>query len=313
MKILITGGAGFIGFHLARFYANKNNQVTLVDNLYRGNMDDDLKHLIGKINVKFINKDLTRKIDNLSDSYNLVFHLAGINGTSNFYDSPYFTSKTNLLSLINMIDWVKKYSPGARFIWTSSSETYGCNVHKTIPTGEDVMLCIDDVFNPRWSYASSKIAGESMVLNCGLSSIVVRPHNVYGPRMGVNLVIPDFIMKLQKVKESYCKSLEIEGNGLETRTFCYIDDFVKGINLVSRVGDVSEIYNVASDTGEIAMLDLARKMMKLFDVDVPVVHIAERKGSTKRRCADITKLKQLGFVPQINLDEGLQKTIRWYS
>jgi len=312
MKILITGGAGFIGFYLAKYYTKKHHDVTIIDNLYRGNMDKDLKMLLDNKNIEFINHNLTETIYDIGYNYDIVFHLAAVNGTRNFYEHPYDTSKINLLSLFNIIDYCKKNNKNCKFIFTSSSEVYACEHDKKIPTDENVRLVIDDIFNPRFSYATSKIAGESIVLNCGLNSIIIRPHNIYGPRMGTGHVIPENILKLKNIKQKKYEYLKIQSDGSETRSFCYIDDMIKAIDIITRHGKIKEIYNIGSDK-EILILDLIKKIMKLMNVKTRIITSKPMRGSTNRRCADITRIKKLGYRPIVDLDDGLIRTIRWYE
>jgi len=312
-RILITGGAGFIGYNLVKFYATRGDQVTIVDNLSRGILDWNMTVLTSMKNVKFIKKDLTRKIKHIGKNYDLIYHLAGVNGTKNFYEYPSYTSRTNLLTLINTIDWVVKKSPKSKFIWTSSSEVYACNPNKKIPTPEDVNLCIDDISNPRFSYASSKIAGESIVNNCGLDSVIIRPHNIYASRMGYEHVIPEFIMKSYGIKYGVDNDFKIQGTGKETRAFCYVDDFIEGLNLVSECGKSNETYNIGNDKEEISIMDLAKKIIKIYDIDVKIKITKVKEGSVSRRCPDISKMRSLGYEPQISLDEGLRRTIEWYT
>jgi len=314
----VTGGAGFIGLHLAKYLAAENkNAVIICDNLFRGQMDNDFRGLIKQSNVKFIDIDLTNKeeLSKLGRDFDIVYHLAAINGTKYFYEMPHEVLRTNVLSLINILDWLAG-SSCKKMVWTSSSETYAGAATITkipIPTPEEVPLAISDVFNPRFSYAGSKIIGELLCLNYakayGFNISIVRPHNIYGPRMGYEHVIPQFIMRIIRRESPF----KIYG-GDQSRAFCFVEDFVKAINLVTESPKTNmQIINIGNNKEEITIINLARRMFDLFDFHPPLEVLPPPKGSVDRRCPNITKLKELvGYEPQIELDVGLQQTYSWY-
>jgi len=307
-KILITGGTGFIGSHLANSLKDSGHDIIVIDNLSRG------KYLNKKIRTLFIDLTDRRRFWKLGrHKFDYIFHLAAVNGTKNFYERPYFTSRTNLLSLINILDWINKESPYSKLIWTSSSEVYSGNENLVIPTREDISLSIDDIHNPRFSYASSKIAGESMVLNQEIETIIVRPHNIYGPRMGYDHVISELMYKFDTFPKDCDKGQYNLMGADNTRSFCYIDDFIKGLLLLMYQGKDKQIYNVGNDTEEISIYKLANKILKVMDLDIKINKIGYHKGSVSRRCPDLSKIKRLGYEPRINLDKGLEETYRWYK
>ena len=173
MKALITGGAGFIGYHLARWLrqATPDTELVLADNLQRGRMDADFKALLEEPNVEFLNLDLTdpSAYEQLPSGFEQVYHLAAVNGTDLFYKIPDQVLRTNLLSLIYMLDWFKEKNKDGKFCFTSSNEAYAGGLIAfnalPIPTPENVPLVIADTYNPRWSYAASKLAGGPFVIN----------------------------------------------------------------------------------------------------------------------------------------------------
>ena len=317
MKILITGGAGFIGFRLGKYLADKDYEVTICDNLFRGKMDYYFKNLIERDNIRFVKIDLTEReeLDKFEKDYDNIYHLAAINGTKYFYEIPHKVLRVNILTLINLLDWLIN-TDCRKMVWTSSSETYASTMKISdipIPTSEEVPLTIDDVFNPRISYAGSKIVGELLCINYsrvfGFNVSIVRPHNIYGPRMGYEHVIPEFIKRII-IKEDPFK---IYG-GNQSRAFCYVDDFVKGIRLIGESSKTNgEIINMGNDNEEIIITDLAQKMFDLFGFHPKLEFLPAPRGSIDRRCPDISKAKRLvGYEPQINLEVGLQKTYVWY-
>lgn len=318
MKVLITGGVGFIGFHLAKQLSEDGMQVVILDNLFRGQIDDDFRDLIGRDNVGFINVDLTEKevFDTLESDFDIVYHLAAINGTKYFYEIPEKVLRTNILSLVNVLDWIVRTN-SKKLIWLSSSEVYAGAVitgELPVPTPEDVPLTIADVANPRNSYAGSKIAGELLCLSYAnaysLDIRIVRPHNIYGPRMGYEHVIPRFITRIINGDDPF----KIYGD-MQSRSFCYVDDFVDGIELLSKspLFDAQRIVNIGGDD-EITILDLAKRMFDLFDFHPELEILPALEGSVNRRCPDISLAgKALGYMPKIDLETGLRKTFDWYS
>jgi UDP-glucuronate decarboxylase len=318
LKALVTGGAGFIGFHLSKYLLERDYEVTICDNLSRGRMDKDLEDLVVKKHLSFVKADLTDQshLPRLENDYDLVYHLAAINGTSNFYKIPYEVLRVNVLSLLNVLEWIKDADCN-RLVWLSSSETYGGLagvLDFPVPTAENVAVGISDVFNARFSYAASKIAGELLCINYAraheLKVSIVRPHNIYGPRMGYDHVVPQFIMRIMEKENPF----KIRGSE-NTRSFCYVDDCVEAIRLIaeSAVTDV-QIFNVGNDKQEITMANLASKMFDLFGFHPKVEVYPAPDGSVARRCPDIGKIRHLlSYEPRVDLEDGLQKTYLWYS
>jgi UDP-glucose 4-epimerase/UDP-glucuronate decarboxylase len=318
MRVVITGAAGFIGYHLARQLADQEKEVILCDNLLRGQADDQFAALIRRPNVTFVNIDLTdrQSLSELDGHVDLIYHLAAINGTRHFYEIPHQVLRNNLLCSINVLDWLSS-GRGAKMVWTSSSEVYAGTValgKAPVPTPEAVAIAIDDIANPRFSYAASKIAGESLCLNYasayGLPIAIVRPHNVYGPRMGNDHVIAQFTTRMLERKDPF----PIYG-GEQTRAFCFIADLVQGLQLVgeSRRAD-GQTINLGNDQEEVRIADLAHKLFALAGFQPRVENLPAPEGSVTRRCPDITKARELlGFRPQVDLEIGLRKTYEWYS
>ena len=303
-KILITGGTGFIGSHLANYLIlDKDYDITICDNNYRGKNDD----FVSKI--KYIECDLTKKEEykKLGD-YDVVYHLAAINGTKNFYKIPYDVLKINTLININLIEWCKEKSI-KKILYTSSSEVYASTPSKSIPTKEDVLVSIEDVHNPRWSYAGSKILGELMIINSGLNFSIVRPHNIYGPRMGYDHVIPEVIFRILKKEDPF----KIYGHD-QTRSFCFIGDAVKMMEkIMNSDSSNSKIINLGVDD-EITISDLVEKLFKYFKYFPEIEIVNSQQGSVTRRCPDVSLLKQLvGKIDKTTLNDGIEKTCEWYK
>ena len=208
-RALITGGAGFIGFHLAKHLAEQKYNVTILDNFARGKEDREFLELIEKENVQFFKGDITKQetfdeLDKLNgeEKFDYVYHLAAINGTENFYNIPDKVLKVGVIGTINVLDWFVKKNYG-KLLFSSSSEAYAGALKLfgeefPIPTHENVPLIVDDPSNVRWSYGASKIIGEVAIYAYAKSFnikdfVIIRYHNIYGPRMGNDHVIPQFI------------------------------------------------------------------------------------------------------------------------
>lgn len=324
-KILITGAAGFIGSHLSRYLLDKydNVQLVLVDNLQRGKMDDYIKNILEDSRVKFIEADLTDQsvYEHLGSNYEHVYHLAAVNGTDLFYQIPHEVLRINTLSLIYILEWMRRENPNAKFCFTSSNEAYAGGLiaygKLPLPTPENVPLVIEDTYNPRWSYGGSKLIGELFVINYAaqynMRAVIVRPHNFYGPRSGYSHVIPQFCTRIAEKIDPF----PVFGNS-DTRTFCYITDAVRAMDMLmqSDKTDVQPIETVhIGDFQEITMGDLLEKMFSVAGWRPNNVEVREgQKGSVARRLADVGKLQGLvGWKPDISLEDGIRITYEWYK
>lgn len=320
-KVLITGGAGFIGFHLANHLSNQTNyEVTILDNFARGRDDDDFKKLLEKKNIHFIEGDITlpATFEKIGTDYDYVYHLAMINGTGNFYSIPDKVIKVGIIGTINVLDWFVKQKNG-KLLFSSSSEAYAGALKLLgekfpIPTPEEVPLVVDDPTNVRWSYGASKIIGEvamhAYAKAHGMKNfVIIRYHNIYGPRMGFEHVIPQFIERIVK-KENPFKIM----GGDETRTFCYIEDGVRATQLIMEREETNgKTIHIGRSDGELSIIDLAKKVFAVANFNPKIEILPAPQGSVKRRCPDVTKLNSLGFTSKIILDEGIQKSYDWYK
>lgn len=321
-RVLITGGAGFIGYHLARHLLETTDHgIVLVDNLWRGKHDEDLAALLENPRVAFVQGDLTDPafLPSLSGSFDFVYHLAAVNGTRLFYEVPHEVLRINILSLFNVLDWVKAMEHKPRLLFTSSNEAYAGALESfgqlPLPTPEEVPLVVSDVYNPRWTYGGSKLIGELMVINYaksfGIPSVIVRPHNFYGPRAGYDHVIPQMIARIEVREEPFT----IYGAD-ETRSFCYIEDAVRAMRHVMEAPDFdtekADIFHIGSEEET----NIAKLAEALFDLagwhPKATTAMESKKGSVKRRLPDTSKLQKKGWRHETSLTEGLKKTLEWY-
>lgn len=280
--ILLTGSNGFIGSYLK----NKIDCVTVDFN--NADYNGDL------LNQNFVNS--LPKAD-------IIIHLAAFNSTKNFYTTPFSVIDSIITPTLNLI---KKY-PDAHFVYASSSETYAGMInlgYGTIPTPETTALAIDDITNPRWCYASGKIAMENAIISHCLQHnntyTIIRPHNFYGPGQK-NHFIPEFIDRLNS------------GNNViygwqDTRSFCFIED---AVDIISKIYlEKNEIINIGS-AEEVTILKVAYTIMDIMGIDRTKLKLESGpKGSTPRRMPDLTKLNSLiSNFEYTNLYNGLKQCI----
>jgi UDP-glucose 4-epimerase/UDP-glucuronate decarboxylase len=313
-KALITGGAGFIGLHLARRLVEQGTQVTLLDNFSRAALDDDLERLLPAVTV--VKHDLTLPLpDDIGSDFDQVYHLAAIVGVRYSNDMPHHVLRTNILATINVLDWCRR-SNGAALCFASSSEAYAQSVWAgvaPIPTPETVPLLVPDMDVPRSSYGASKIMGELLCLSYARAFAfplrVIRYHNVYGPRMGYEHVIPQFIERALERRDPF----DVFG-GDQSRAFCYVDDAVEAtLQLMALPQSGPLIVNVGNDLAETRIEDLARMLFRIVGIS-PVLNLCSPPaGSPERRRPDLTQLRRLiGYQPNVDLARGLRLTYEWY-
>ena len=232
--------------------------------------------------------------------------MAYINGTKHFYEKPDLVLDVAIKGLINLFDGCKKFKIKELYL-ASSSEVY--QTPNRIPTTEEEMLKIPNIYNPRYSYGGGKILTELMGINYGKKFfkklIIFRPHNVYGPEMGNEHVIPEFIDRMKKLKG---KNFKIQGTGDEVRSFIFIKDFINAFKLIQKKGKHLQIYNIGTNQ-KIRIKDLAKKISKILNKDIIIKKSKLKKGSTKIRVPDISRIKHLGFSQIFSLDEGIKEII----
>lgn len=313
-KVLVTGGTGFIGSALVRALVRAGHQVRSLDNNIRGSAKrlGDVVH-----DVELCEGDIrdlptvTRAVRGVD----CVCHLAYINGTEYFYTMPELVLEVGVKGMLNVLDACRHTGVG-ELVLASSSEVY--QTPPTVPTDENVPLSVPDPLNPRYSYGGGKIISELLAINYGRKYfdrlLVFRPHNVYGPDMGWEHVIPQLALRVRELCRRGESTIElpIQGSGRETRAFIYIDDMIDGTLRVLESGEHLQIYHIGTDE-EVAIADLARAIGSVFGKNVKVVPSQLTQGSTARRCPNITKLRNLGFAPRVRLPEGLATTVGWYD
>lgn len=314
-RIVIIGAAGFIGFHLAKsFLDDGESEVILIDNFINSKLDKSFSQLTNMDRCNFFNLDAkdVDKIGKLIRKKDIVFNLAAINGTQQFYNIPHTVlSETSIPSIL--IPEICAKNKVDLYVYFGSSESYAGGVTlgiTKIPTNESVPLVISDVDNPRWSYAVAKTIGEiatiSANLQYGLQYQILRIHNFYGPRMGANHVIPDLIAKFS------AKNYSVLGCD-QSRTFLFVKD---GINYIKSLYKNCESYNQIINIGsqyEIKISVLAEIIMKEIGNPGTIECEESPAGSVSRRVPDLTKLNSYVKLSETTLCSGISKTVTWYK
>ena len=313
LKALITGGSGFIGFHLGKKLESLGWHVTLVDNKFPNRSDQEFYDFIQLERVEFLLVDLTcdeevRKLPQVE----YVFHFAALNGTQNFYNKPFDVLVNSGIPIISLLNHFRYNS---KFIYAGSSESYAPGIKlgiTPVPTPEDVPFVIDDPTNPRWSYSTGKSFGEvachAFSSQNQVNSLILRFHNVYGPRMGINHVIPDLI--LNGLEEVFVlKGWE------NTRSFIYIDDAIEDVVQIASKFDFSDttVFNLGGEE-EITILELGNELLKAMEIDADFELREAPIGSVMRRRPDLSLIDSfLGSRERVSLKNGLKETVEWYK
>lgn len=316
-KALITGGAGFIGSHLANNLIREGYEVDLLDNFSRAVKDSNLKELLASNKVHLIDGDICESgcLEKMSENYNYIFHFAAIIGVARVLKEPYRVLNENVLMLSRMIDFARRQKELKRFIFASTSEVYAGTLEHfdlPLPTPEETPLAITGLKQPRASYMLSKIYGEAMANQSGLPVTIIRPHNFYGPRMGLAHVIPELLQKAYFSEEG--QPLEVSSLN-HKRTFCYISDAVEMIRrLAESEKSLGEVYNVGNENPEVTIEEVAQVVIDTVGKSVKISPRPATPGSPSRRCPKMNRTKDItGFTPSISLDEGVRRTFDWYE
>ena len=312
-SILVTGGSGFIGSALVKALVKEGHRVRVLDDNSRGaprrlkDVEHDIEFVAGDIR----DGDVVRKA---VSGMHEVCHLAFVNGTEFFYSAPELVLDVGVKGMINVIDACQAEGVGSLTL-ASSSEVYQTPPH--VPTDERAPLIVPDPSNPRYSYGGGKIISELLAINYGRKHfervLIFRPHNVYGPDMGWEHVIPQFALRMSAAKKqgSGRVSFKLQGDGSQTRSFCHVDDLVAGVMAMRAKGDHLGIYHVGTRE-EVTIADLATRVASHAGCDIELIAEPAPIGGTMRRCPDISKLEHLGYRPRVPLSQGLPVTLDWY-
>ncbi len=309
MKIVITGGAGFIGSNLAEELSKeKDNEIITVDDLSTGRIENI--QTLGKFdqNIKFV-KGSVIDLDLLKGIFkdvDYVFHQAAIPSVPRSVKDPIASNKANVNGTLNVLVAAKDRGV-KKVIYASSSSIYGDT--PKLPKREDMMP------NPLSPYAVTKLLGEYycevFTEVYGLKTVSLRYFNVYGPKQDpysdYAAVIPRFINRVLENKPPV-----IYGDGEQTRDFTFVKDVVKA-NILAAKSNANGVYNIACGN-RISINELADMIMKIMGKNLTLIYDAPREGDVRHSLGDISKAKKsLGYEPRYNLEEGLRGTIEWFS
>ena len=295
-SVLVTGATGFVGPYLVQALIEKGARVKILS-LSEG---DVLSNLCAD-DLEIVTGDITKPetIDGIMKGVDLVFHLAAISNVDYAIQNPVKTYDVNVRGTLNLLEEVRK-NPVHKFIYVSSSHVYG--VPQYIPMDEKHPIA------PREPYSTSKAAAENFVNGYsgayGIETAIVRPFNIYGPGQDESFLIPSIIQQA-----SGSDLIEV-GNVEPTRDFTYITDVVAGFLKIAESG--SGVYNIGSGV-EVKVGDIVRKIVEIVNPDIEIRSVIDRQRSggveIPRLCADVSRLKGIGWEPNVGFDEGLRKII----
>lgn len=317
-KVFILGGGGFIGSAIAKILAKRGNyEITIGDNFYHNQNDEELMFFIKENNINLIYEDFSNPkiFDQLDSYYDDFYMLASMIGVNFTLKNPHEVIKINTALIYNSLEWLKRVEV-KNVLFTSTSECYSGTIdmfNYKIPTPEDIPLCIEDIHHPRWTYAATKILGESGFLNygnhIGFKCKIIRYNNIIGPKMGFGHIIPHLVERFLK-RESPFKIYGAE----QTRSFCFIEDGALGtIKAMECDAAENDIFHIGSDN-EITIEKFVKKAGYYMSYSGKYENAPTYPGSVSRRCPDLTKSRNLlGFKVNYSWEEALKITIDWYT
>lgn len=308
-KVFITGGAGFIGTHLAERLV-EHNRVIIYDNLHRNAIAGT--RLTDHPNVQFIKGDVldAERVAEAMAGSSLVVHLAAIAGVDTVLKMPVTTMKVNIIGTYNVLEAALKQSGLERLIDFSTSEVFGTYAYKV---REGDVTTLGPVGEARWTYAVSKLATEHLAHNYhkqyGLPALSIRPFNIYGPGQVGEGAIHRFIWRALQGQD-----LEIHNDGSQIRAWCYIDDIVDGILLcLEKPEAIGQAFNIGNPRSVCTIYDLARQILRLSGSTSRMIFVDWPYADVELRIPNIDKARQLlGYEPKVDLEDGLLRTIEWY-
>jgi len=304
MRIVVTGGAGFIGYHLIEKLINKGFEIVVVDNLITGSLEN-IKQYIDSKKIQFLEQDVQKFIE-IEGEVDLVAHLASIASPKAYMEHPVNTLKSGSLGTLNSLGLAK--AKGAKYLLTSTSEVYGDPLIS--PQTEDYWGNVNPV-GPRSMYDESKrfaeAAASTYINEFGLDVKIARVFNTYGTRMKINdgRVVTNFVYQALTGND-----ITIYGDGTQTRSLSYVSDTVEYLVRLSN-SDFQGVMNIGNPE-EIQIIDLAKKIIEKTDSNSIIKFYDLPQDDPKKRKPDITlAIKELGYKPLIQLDQGLDILIPW--
>ena len=305
MRVLITGGSGFIGSHLCEYFLDRGDEVLCLDNLFSSSKRN-IYSMLENPAFEFIRHDITQPI-HLEAEW--IFNLAGPASPLYYQKNPVQTVKTNIMGALHMLGLAKRV--GARIFQASTSEVYGDpEVH---PQKEDYWGFVNPI-GARSCYDEGKRATETLMMDYHRQNDVdvriARIFNTYGPRMSVN---DGRVMSNLIVQALQNKTMTVYGNGSQTRSFCYVTDLIDGITKLMAAENLTGPVNLGNPE-EITILELAEQIRTLIGTgaDIEFRPLPEDDPSRRRPCIDLAREK-LDWKPRVSLSEGLARTIEYFE
>ncbi len=314
MKVLVTGGAGFLGSHLVEAFLKRGDEVVILDT----GSDLKIRHLLSNPKLQYIKESIfnEKMIDGLVMKADLIYHMAAVVGVEHYVEDPYKVLNVNVNGTQRILEAAFKY--GKKLVFASTSEVYGRSTQ--IPFQEDGDRVLGSTRIDRWCYSTSKAVGEHFCFaykKMGLPVVVVRYFNIYGPRLDkldVGRVITIFLGQIFR-KEP----ITVIGDGKQTRCFTYVSDAIEATVQAGLLKQAEgDIFNIGTDK-ESTVLELAQAMKSICKSDSPIQFVQQQKvygesyEDVPRRVPDITKQKSiLGVTPRVGLEKGLEQTIAWF-
>ncbi len=306
MRILVTGGAGFLGSHLCDYLLGKGHEVICLDNLYTGS-EDNIRHLRADPHFRFIRQDIVEPFS-IEGKLDQTYNLACPASPPHYQRDAVQTIKTNTIGMLNMLQLARRH--GARLFQASTSEVYGDPLEH--PQKESYRGNVNPI-GPRACYDEGKRVAETLCFEYQRQHKteirVARIFNTYGPRMARDdgRVVSNFILQALAGKP-----VTIYGDGRQTRSFCYVDDLIEGFHRLMNAEGFAGPVNLGNP-GEFTMLELAEKVITLTDSKSKIEHAPLPEDDPRQRKPDISLATQkLGWEPKISLEAGLQKTIEYF-
>jgi UDP-glucose 4-epimerase len=317
-EVLVLGGGGFIGRNIVQFLVDRGDCNVCAADIKKGsNWEGISSNSVTSRRFRSVLDDFSNPgaFDKLENSFDEIYMLAAVVGVNRTLKNPHEVIRTNTLLTMNTIDWVAR-NPVKRVLFSSSSENYAGTsdlFNAEIPTPETVPLCISDIKHPRWTYAMSKMHGESAFYHSaaagGYGITILRYQNIIGPEMGFGHAIPHIVERFVKGEKSPFK---VYGHD-QTRAFCSVDDAVIGtVSAMESDKAINEIYHLGNDQ-EIDMNTLTTYIGSLMGYTGEYEAAITYPGSVARRCPDISKARsELNYAPNIGWKKAVEKTVDWY-
>ena len=327
MRVLVTGGAGFLGSHLCESLLVDFHEVCAIDDMFRGRKRnlESCKTSAIEIGVPFhlVMKDgalpetYEMALKRLNGSVDVVYHLAAINGTRWFNERPDLVARVNLSTLQMALDFA--VTNGARFVFTSSPEAFGDQQNMPITSNSDSQFASSSI-HQRHSYGASKYLGELLIQHAvkthSLDARIVRPFNSYGPRLPGDSHGQAVSMMLERCLAE--EPIQIHGTGEQTRCFTWVEDMIRGIRSAGELDQgidgsnlIGRAFNLGS-TEEISIRELAKICTEVTETEISPIEVEGYAGDSERRIPDCTDAKEaLGWEATLPLLDGIQRTWAW--